>query len=66
LVESRPAGATVSVDGRVVGQTPLRALALSPGSYTVRLALEGYKTVTTTVVVRAGQQTPLRISFEVQ
>ncbi len=65
MVETRPAGATVSIDGRVVGVTPLRVPELAPGRYTVRIELAGRKTVTTPVVVRAGQQTPLRVSLEV-
>lgn len=65
-VETRPTGATVSIDGRVVGQAPMRVPELSPGSHSVRVELAGHKTVTTTVVVRAGQQTPLRVSLEIQ
>jgi type II secretory pathway component PulL len=66
LVETRPAGATVSIDGRVVGKAPMRTSELSPGSHTVKLLLAGHKSVTTTVVVRAGQQTPVRVSLEIR
>lgn len=66
LVETRPTGATVSIDGRAVGRAPMRVPKLSPGSHRVRLALAGYKTMTTTVVVRAGQQTTVRVSLEIQ
>ena len=65
-VESKPAGASVSIDGRVVGTAPMRVLELSPGSHAVSITLAGHKTINTTVVVRAGQQTPLRVSLEIQ
>ena len=65
-VQTRPAGATVSIDGKSLGTTPLRIPELTPGSHTVRVSLKGYRTVTTTVVVRAGQRTPVRLSLEIQ
>jgi len=36
---SVPLGATVSVDGKSVGETPLRDLALSPGTHRVKMTL---------------------------
>ncbi len=66
LVETRPAGASVSIDGRAVGTAPVRVPELSPGSHTVRVTMIGRKSVTTTVVVRAGQQTPVRLSLDIQ
>ena len=66
LVETRPVGASVAIDGRAVGTAPVRVPELSPGSHTVRVTMAGRKTVTTTVVVRAGQVTPVRLSLEVQ
>jgi len=65
-VTTRPAGAVVTVDGRVLGKTPMRVATLSPGSHTVRLTLAGHKTMTTKVVVRAGQQSDLRVSLEIR
>jgi hypothetical protein len=66
LVQTRPAGATVSIDGKSLGSTPVRIPELAPGSHAVRVSLKGYRTVTATVVVRAGEQTLLRLSLEVQ
>ena len=66
LVETRPAGAAVSIDGRSVGTAPVRVPELSPGSHAVRVSLAGHKTVNTTAVVRAGQQTLVRLSLEIQ
>jgi serine/threonine-protein kinase len=65
-VETRPAGASVSIDGRALGSAPLLVPDLAPGPHTVRLDLAGHKSVTTTVVVRAGQRTPVRASLEIQ
>ncbi|HUR21537.1 MAG TPA: PEGA domain-containing protein [Vicinamibacterales bacterium] len=66
LVETRPIGAVVSIDGRSVGTAPVRVPELAPGSHTVRVSLAGHKPVTTTAVVRAGQQTVVRLSLEIQ
>ncbi len=63
-VDTRPAGAQVTIDGRVVGTSPIRVPELSPGSHVIRLDLAGHKSVTTTVVVRAGQVTPVKVSLE--
>jgi serine/threonine protein kinase len=64
-IDTRPAGAQVTLDGRVVGTAPMRVPDLAPGSHTIRLDLAGHKSLTTTVVVRAGQQVPVRVSLEV-
>jgi hypothetical protein len=66
LVETRPRGAAVAIDGRSVGTAPVRVPELKAGSHTVRVSLAGHKTVTTTAVVRAGQQTLVRLSLEIQ
>jgi serine/threonine-protein kinase len=66
LVETRPTGAAVTIDGRSVGTAPVRVPELTPGSHTVRVSLARHKTVNTTAVVRAGQQTLVRLSLEIQ
>jgi serine/threonine-protein kinase len=63
-VNTRPAGARVFVDGRVVGQTPLSRTSLSPGSHPVRIEMTGYRTISTTIVVKAGEVTPVSVSLE--
>jgi serine/threonine protein kinase len=63
-VNSRPPGARVTVDGRAVGATPLRLPSVSVGSHTVRLELDGYTPISTTVVIKAGAQTPLAVTLE--
>jgi hypothetical protein len=64
-ISTRPAGARVTLDGKLLGQAPMRVPGVLPGSHTIRLEMAGYRTVTTTVVVRAGQQVPVRVSLEV-
>jgi len=65
-VETRPAGANVSIDGRPVGTAPMRIPELTPGPHRIRVDMAGHKSVTTTAVVRAGQQTLVRLSLEIQ
>lgn len=64
-IDTRPTGAQVTIDGRVVGNAPMRVPDLAPGSHTIRFDLAGHKSLTTTVVVRAGQQVPVRVSLEI-
>jgi hypothetical protein len=63
-VDSRPRGARVTVDGRRVGQTPLKVSAMSPGDHRVLIELTGHRRVTSTVKVTAGEQTRLAVSLE--
>lgn len=63
-VDSRPKGARVTIDGHGIGVTPLTAPGLKPGVHTVRVELAGYKTVTTTVTVKAGENAKLAVTLE--
>ena len=55
-VESRPVGATVTVNGKPSGNTPLTINDLPPGDYRVTLSLSGYREFATTVRVVAGER----------
>ncbi|MDP3719852.1 MAG: PEGA domain-containing protein [Acidobacteriota bacterium] len=66
LVESRPPGATVTVNGTNRGTTPLTIEALAPGSYRVGLSLAGYQSFATTVRVVAGERARAAASLSVQ
>ena len=57
LVESVPAGATVALNGKTAGVTPLTVDGLTPGEYRVTLTLAGFAEVATTVRVVAGERT---------
>jgi hypothetical protein len=56
LIESRPAGASVFLDGRLVGTTPLQVGDVTIGNHQVALALDGYSRWTATIDVEAGEQ----------
>jgi len=63
-VLSRPPGAQVLLDGRVVGQTPLSIPNLPEGTHDVRVELPGFNRWETSVRVRAGGRTRLGASLE--
>ena len=65
-VDSRPAGATVTINGRPSGTTPLSLDAVAPGEYRVGLALAGYQPFSTTVRVVAGERVRAAASLSVQ
>jgi hypothetical protein len=64
LIESRPAGATVVVDGRRVGTTPMSLPDSSPGTHRIQLELEGFNPWVTTAQVQAGARTRVAASLE--
>jgi hypothetical protein len=63
-VDSNPRGATVLLDGRSVGQTPLRLSDVSVGSHIVRLELAGKKEWTSPARVIAGETARVTGSLE--
>ncbi|MEZ4475579.1 MAG: PEGA domain-containing protein [bacterium] len=56
--ESTPAGATVVIDGRQLGETPYQG-ELPPGQRVVELRLPGYTVYRREFLVRAGETYPL-------
>ncbi len=65
-VESRPPGASVMLNGKPTGTTPLNLAALEPGEYRVALTLPGYQPFATTVRVVAGARARAAASLSVQ
>jgi len=63
-VDSRPRGATVTVDGKSAGQTPLMLPEVSPGSHVVKIEMDGKKPVTANPRVVAGQTERVTVSLE--
>jgi hypothetical protein len=63
-IESRPTGARVSVDGRLVGTTPLLVGDLPPGGRSIRLEHPGHQPWTTTVAITAGRRQRVAASLE--
>ena len=58
-VQSTPAGATVSVNGRVAGTTPLTISEIRPGRRRVRVTYRGYSSVEEWVDIPAGETVEL-------
>jgi protein kinase-like protein/PEGA domain-containing protein len=63
-VDSRPRGATVLVDGRKVGETPLRLADVAIGSHVVKIEMAGKKAWTSTARVTAGKMERVTGSLE--
>jgi serine/threonine protein kinase len=64
LVDSRPVGAEVTVDGRAVGVTPVTIEELAPGEHRVVLQIPGFNLWATTAQVTAGSRTRVAASLE--
>jgi len=61
---STPSGASVSVDGRSVGTTPLTGLRLRPGRRRLEVTLDGHLPWTGTVDVAAGASGRVEVRLE--
>jgi PEGA domain-containing protein len=66
VVNSRPSGAQVFLNGRSVGTTPLVLKNQTAGSRAVRLTLGGYDSWTSAVRVVADTETRLRAELQMQ
>lgn len=64
MVDSRPAGARVFVDGKMVGTTPLLIDEVAAGDHTVRLELDGFSSWTAASRVTGGERTRVSGSLE--
>ena len=60
LVESEPAGASVYVDGRLAGETPLTLPAIAAGVHRIRVVRLGYLENSRVVTVKAGSRATVR------
>ena len=60
-VTSRPVGARVSIDDRVIGETPMVVTNVTPGEHQIGLDLDatGYLPWSSSIVVTAGQEEKL-------
>jgi hypothetical protein len=63
-VDSRPSGARVFVNDRLIGITPMTVPDLPAGPAVVRMEMDGYQSWVTTVRVTAGEQTRVAASLE--
>jgi hypothetical protein len=64
FVDSRPRGATVLIDGKSVGQTPLSVPAIPVGSHVVRIEMAGKKPWSSPTRVTAGETARVTGSLE--
>ena len=64
VVESRPQGATVLIDGRPLGTTPVTLGDVRVGNHAVRLERDGYRIWNAPVTVAAGAENRVTASLE--
>lgn len=62
-VESTPSNAKVYVDGDYIGRTPI-TYELPPGTYRVKLVLDGYFEYSTTVTVKASDTKEISVNLK--
>ena len=58
--------AEVTIDGTLVGTTPLDRISLSAGTHNVRLRHPGYEPVEREVVIQPGQTERLRLNLSTE
>lgn len=64
-VADAPEGATVYVDGEAVGRAPLAGpIVLDPGQHKVRVALEGFRSMETTVTIASEASLTVRAPLD--
>jgi len=64
IIESKPSGAAVFLDGRQVGTTPLMFPLVQIGTHSVRITLDGYRPWTAPVQVSATETNRVTASLE--
>ena len=64
VVDSRPPGARVFVDGKLAGTTPLALKDIRAGEHAIRLEREGYRRWSSSVRVVASEQNRVTASLE--
>jgi hypothetical protein len=65
-VKSEPSGATVLVNGKYMGETPLQVPRLRAGSHVIWIEGEGYRRWTNSVLVPADKVTQINVNLERQ
>ena len=62
---SEPHNATITIDGKVVGKSPLTINEILEGEHTIQLSLEKYKSETKKIVVTNKQSEPLQFYLHI-
>ncbi len=63
-VDSRPTGAKVFLDGKLVGTTPMALPSVRAGSHAIRLEHDGYRHWSSSVRIVASEQNRVTASLE--
>ncbi len=66
VVTAKPSGANIHLDGKFVGTNSFEDKALSPRSYKVRVAKEGFETWEGDVTVKAGEKVEVVVELKVR
>jgi hypothetical protein len=64
VVDSRPSGANVYVDGKLAGTTPLTVADMRAGEHAIRIERDGYRRWTSSVRIVSGEQNKVTASLE--
>ena len=64
MIESRPSGASVYMDGRLIGTTPMQIESVAAGDHTIGLAADGYQRWVGAVRVATGERARVTASLE--
>ena len=62
-IMSDPPGATVRLDGIVVGDTPLTIAKVTPGTRRLRISMSGFASVTRKVEIASGQEAAIQVAL---
>lgn len=62
-IETTPAGADITINGKKVGKSPLKGK-YTPGSYMVTAEMPGYESAWTNAVVKSGTTTDVKLSLK--
>ena len=63
MVDGNPINADVALDGKSVGQVPLKLNNILIGKHTITISKDGYKTNTQTVTVAEGKSTTVNVAL---
>jgi serine/threonine protein kinase len=63
-VESRPAGAAVYLDGKLLGKTPFSLPVVAAGDHAIRLERDGYRRWSSSIRIVASEQNRVTASLE--
>jgi hypothetical protein len=64
FIESRPARASVTIDGKPSGTTPMLLDGLNPGEHMIQIDSTGYRRWTSSVRIVPGERTRIAASLE--